>query len=200
MEGNMNVLSLFDGISCGQVALERAGIKVDNYYASEVDKYAMQITQKNYPNTIQLGDVTKLDFTPFFGKIDLLIGGSPCQSFSNAGKRDGFNGKSGLFWQFVRILKEVKPKYFMLENVKMKQDWKNVITEALGVEPLEIDSALVSAQQRKRLYWTNIPIENMQIEDKKIYLSDILGIKVDYNEDKIIMTKSNFDVKVRKYY
>ncbi|HUU87355.1 MAG TPA: DNA (cytosine-5-)-methyltransferase [Candidatus Glassbacteria bacterium] len=195
----INVLSLFDGISCGQVALERAGIKVDNYFASEVDLKAIKITKKNYPNTLQVGDVTKVQ-SENLTDIDLLIGGSPCQSFSNAGKRDGFDGKSGLFWQFVRILKEVKPKYFMLENVKMKQEWRDVITEALGVEPIEIDSALVSAQQRKRLYWTNIPIKNMQIEDKKIYLSDVLGIKVDSNEDRIIMTKSDFDVKVRKYY
>lgn len=198
-QDGLRVLSLFDGISCGQIALERAGIKVDNYFASEVDLKAIKITKKNYPNTLQVGDVTKIQ-SENLTEIDLLIGGSPCQSFSNAGKRDGFDGKSGLFWQFVRILKEVKPKYFMLENVKMKQEWKDVITEALGVEPIEIDSALVSAQQRKRLYWTNIPIKNMRIEDKKIYLSDVLGIKVDSNEDRIIMTKSDFDVKVRKYY
>lgn len=197
--GTMRVLSLFDGMSCGQIALERAGIKVDRYFASEIDKNAIKITQKNYPETVQIGDVKDIIMDEYTD-IDLLIGGSPCQSFSNAGSRTGFDGKSGLFWQFVRILKEVKPKYFMLENVRMKQEWKDIITEALGVEPIEIDSALVSAQQRKRLYWTNIPIKNMEIKDKKIYLSDILGIKVDSNEDRIIMTKSDFDVKVRKYY
>jgi len=195
----INVLSLFDGISCGQVALERAGIEVDNYFAAEIDLNAIKITHKNYPNTLQVGDITKINSNNL-PEIDLIIGGSPCQSFSNAGSRTGFDGKSGLFWQFVRLLKEVKPKYFLLENVKMKQEWKDVITEALGVEPIEIDSALVSAQQRRRLYWTNIPTDNMKIIDKKIYLSDILGIKVDSNEDRIIMTKSDFDVKVRKYY
>jgi len=195
----INVLSLFDGISCGQVALERARIEVDNYFASEIDLNAIKITNKNYPNTLHAGDVTKIQSKNLID-IDLLIGGSPCQSFSNAGSRTGFDGKSGLFWQFVRILNEIKPKYFMLENVKMKQEWKDIITNALGVEPIEIDSALVSAQQRKRLYWTNIPLENMKIKDKKIYLNDVLGIKVDSNEDRIIMTKSDFDVKVRKYY
>ena len=195
----IRVLSLFDGISCGQVALERAGVKVDKYFASEIDKHAITITQKNYPNTVQIGDVNDISMNKY-SDIDLLIGGSPCQSFSNAGSRTGFDGTSGLFWQFVKILKEVKPKYFMLENVKMKQEWKDIITDALGVEPIEIDSALVSAQQRKRLYWTNIPIEKMVIEDKKIYLNDILEIEVESNEDKIIMAKSDFDVKVRKYY
>ena len=195
----INVLSLFDGISCGNIALERAGIEVDNYFASEIDLNAIKITNKNYPSTLQVGDITKIQ-TKNLLDIDLIIGGSPCQSFSNAGSRTGFDGKSGLFWQFVKILREVKPRYFMLENVRMKQEWKDIITEALGVDPIEIDSALVSAQQRKRLYWTNIPIKNMKIKDKKIYLSDILGIKVESNEDRIIMTKSDFDVKVRKHY
>ena len=188
----MNVLSLFDGISCGQVALERAGIKVDNYFASEIDKYAIQVTQKNYPDTVQIGDVTKVSYKNGIleyenvmqdvGKIDLLIGGSPCQGFSFAGKQLNFEDeRSKLFFEYVRLLEETKPKYFLLENVKMKKEYQDVITKYLGVEPIEINSALVSAQTRKRLYWTNIPnIE--QPKDKKIMLKDVIegeGIKVD---------------------
>lgn len=172
----MNVLSLFDGISCGRVALERAGIKVDTYYASEIDKYAIKITQKNYPDTIQLGDVNDIDFTKFTNKIDLLLGGSPCQDLSIAKQnRQGLKGeRSKLFWKYVEALNIVKPKWFIFENVaSMKKTDKDIITKELGVEPIMIDSALVSAQQRKRLYWTNIPgIE--QPEDKHIYLQDIL--------------------------
>ena len=172
----MNVLSLFDGISCGRVALERAGIKVDTYYASEIDKYAIKITQKNYPDTIQLRDVNDIDFTKFTNKIDLLLGGSPCQDLSIAKQnRQGLKGeRSKLFWKYVEALNIVKPKWFIFENVaSMKKTDKDIITKELGVEPIMIDSALVSAQQRKRLYWTNIPgIE--QPEDKHIYLQDIL--------------------------
>lgn len=195
----MIVLSLFDGISCGQLALERAGIKVDKYLASEINKHSITIAQKNYPNTIQLGDVRKIK-TKNVPEIDLLIAGSPCQSFSNAGDRTGFKGKSGMFWQFIRVLKETKPTYFLFENVKMKKEWSDIITKQLKVNPIEIDSALVSAQQRKRLYWTNIPIQDLEIKDKKIYLKDILGIKSNKSEDKIIMSKADFDVKVRKHY
>jgi site-specific DNA-cytosine methylase len=181
----MNILSLFDGISCGRVALERAGIKIDKYYASEIDKYAIQISQKNYPDIIQVGDITKLKGKDF-KDIDMVIGGSPCQSFSNAGSRKGFNGKSGLFYEYVRILKEIKPKYFLLENVKMKQEWQDIISEELGVKPIEINSSLVSGQSRKRLYWTNIPnIE--QPEDKNIFLKDILQNEVD---EKYYLTES----------
>jgi len=197
----INVLSLFDGISCGQVALERAGIKVNKYFASEIDEKAIKITMKNYPKTIQMGDVKKLNNHnfPASERMDLLIGGSPCQSFSNAGKRTGFKGKGELFWEFTELLHEVQPKYFLLENVKMKKEWSDIITKELGVEPIEIDSALVSAQQRRRLYWTNLP-NISQPKDKKIYLKDILGIKLKESEDKICMTKSNFNVKVRKNY
>ena len=183
----MNVLSLFDGISAGQVALERAGIKVDNYYASEIDKYAIQVTMKNYPNTIQVGDVVSLDVSNL-PKIDLLIGGSPCQSFSTAGNGKGFNGKSGLFWEYVRILKEVKPTYFMLENVVMKKEWEDIITEALGVKPIKINSRLLSAQNRPRLYWTNI--NNIdEPNDKEIKMIDVLeddvNLKYAISESKI---------------
>jgi len=125
----LNVLSLFDGISCGQLALERVGIKVNTYYASEIDKYAIQITQKNYPNTIQLGDINNIDFNEYIGKIDLLIGGSPCQGFSFAGKQLNFDDpRSKLFFKFAEALSIIKPKYFLLENVKMKDEFKNVIT------------------------------------------------------------------------
>ena len=172
----MRVLSLFDGISCGQVALERAGIPVEVYYASEIDKYAIQITQKNYPDTIQLGDVTKIDFTEFIGKVDLLIGGSPCQDLSiSKNNRQGLQGsRSGLFYKYVEALETIKPKYFLLENVaSMKKEDKDTITSILGVEPILINSALVSAQQRKRLYWTNIP-NITQPQDKGILLQDVL--------------------------
>jgi DNA-cytosine methyltransferase len=173
----MNVLSLFDGMSCGQIALNKVGIEYENYYASEIDEYAILVTQKNYPNTIQLGSVVELK-TDNLPKIDLLIGGSPCQSFSNAGNGKGFDGKSGLFWEYVRILKETKPKYFLLENVVMKKEWENIITEALGVKPIKINSRLLSAQNRPRLYWTNIP-NVVEPNDKGITMKDILEDDVD---------------------
>ena len=152
----INVLSLFDGISCGQIALERAGIGVENYFASEIDKNAIQITMANYPNTNQLGDVRNLTIEKSL-EIDLLIGGSPCQSFSSVGNGSGFKGKSGLFLEYVRVLKSLNPKYFLLENVVMKKQWEDIITETLGVSPIKINSRLLSAQNRPRLYWTNIP-------------------------------------------
>jgi len=168
----MNVLSLFDGMSCGQLALERAGIEVENYFASEVDKYAIKVTQANYPNTIQLGDITQIKAEDL-PQIDLLIGGSPCQGFSFAGKQLNFDDpRSALFFEYVRLLKEVKPKYFLLENVKMKKEYQDVISSYIGVEPVEINSALLSAQNRKRLYWTNIPNVG-QPEDVGIVLADI---------------------------
>ena len=171
----MRVLSLFDGISCGQIALERTGIPVDVYYASENDKYAIQITQKNYPSTIQLGDVTKINFEQFEGKIDLLIGGFPCQDLSIAGNRKGLAGeRSGLFFKYVEALETIKPKYFLLENnVGMPNEAKEIISQVLGVEPVLINSSLFSAQNRKRLYWTNISI-NKNIPDKNILLQSIL--------------------------
>lgn len=170
----MRVLSLFDGISGGRVALERAGIPVEKYYASEIDKYAIQVAQKNYPDTIQIGDCTKIDYKKYAGEIDLLIGGSPCQGFSFAGKQLNFaDPRSRLFFEFVRALKELKPKYFLLENVKMKKEFQDIISQQLGVEPIEINSALVSAQNRKRLYWTNIP--NLVLPtDRGIVLKDIV--------------------------
>ena len=169
----MNVLSVFDGLSCGQIALNRVGIKYDKYFASEVDKHAIKVTQHNYPNTIQLGDVTKVKGSDL-PKIDLLFGGSPCQGFSFAGKQLNFDDpRSKLFFEFVRLKNELQPKYFLLENVVMKQEFQDVITEYLGVEPIKINSNLVSAQTRERLYWTNIPNIN-QPEDLGITLNDIL--------------------------
>ena len=170
----MTVLSLFDGISCGQLALKMAGIPVDRYYASEIEPNAIKVTQHNFPDTIQLGDVRNIKAANL-PKIDLLIGGSPCQTFSQAGERTGFDGKSGLFYEFLRLLKEVNPTYFLLENVKMKKDWQDEISKELGVEPVLIDSNLVSAQDRKRLYWTNISGDGWlgeitQPTNKKAYL------------------------------
>ena len=168
----MNVLSLFDGMSCGQIALNRANIQYKNYFASEIDKNAIKVTQHHYPNTVQLGDVTKIEFIA--SKIDLLIGGSPCQGFSFAGKQLNFDDpRSKLFFEFVRLKNELKPNYFLLENVVMKKEYEDVITQYLGVEPIKINSSLVSAQNRVRLYWTNIP-NVKEPEDRNISLSDIL--------------------------
>ena len=202
----MRVLSLFDGISCARVALSRTGI-VDEllyrknnqgliYFASEIDKNSIQIAQKNFPDTIQLGDVktiTKDLLSSYMGvvEIDLLIGGSPCQDLSIAKReRKGLNGvRSGLFWEYVRILKEVKPKWFILENVNsMPKEAKDTITKELGVEPIMINAALVSAQNRKRLFWTNIP--NVKLpDDRGIFLKDILEPKVD--DSFTVKPKSN---------
>ena len=166
----MNVLSLFDGISCGQVAINRLGIKYSNYFASEIDKYAMEVTQANYPKTQQVGDITKIN-TEDLPKIDLLIGGSPCQSFSISGDRTGFDGSSKLFFEYVRVLKEVKPTYFLLENVEMLKEWEDIITEAVGVEPIHIDSGKLTAQRRPRVYWCNFNVE--QPKDKGLVFRDI---------------------------
>ena len=168
----MIVLSLFDGMSCGQIALERAGIKVDNYFASEIDKYCIKVTKHNFPNTQHIGDVVQIKGTSL-PKIDLLMGGSPCQGFSFAGKQLNFQDpRSKLFFEFVRLLEETKPKYFLLENVFMKQECEQVITNCLGVKPIAINSALVSAQNRRRLYWTNIPNVN-QPADRGIFWGDV---------------------------
>jgi DNA-cytosine methyltransferase len=175
----MHILSLFDGISCAHVALERAGIPITTYHASEVDKYAIQISKKNHPDIVHVGDVQSIH--RMWGRVDLLIGGSPCQDLSIAKKdRKGLDGeRSGLFWEYVRILQEVKPKYFILENVaSMPKEAKDIITTALGVEPIMINASLVSAQTRKRLFWTNIP-NVTQPEDRGIVLADILETDVD---------------------
>lgn len=184
----MKVLSLCDGMSCGQIALERAGIKVDKYFASEIKNVAIKVTKHNYPDTIHIGDVNKIsysdgvlhtEFGDFKDSIDLVIFGSPCQSFSRAMKQDrkiGLDDKerSGLFYECHRVLQEVKPKWFLMENVIMKTEDENVISDMMGVKPVRINSSLVSAQLRDRYYWTNIP--NVTIpEDKNIALKDILN-------------------------
>ena len=209
----MNVLSLFDGCSGGQQALDRLGIKVDNYFASEIDKYAIKVTMANYPNTIQLGSVVNVDGYSL-PKINLILGGSPCTNFSFAGKRKGmstkdeqeiltlehylelkaegfeFEGQSYLFWEYMRLLNECKPTYFLLENVEMGEKWEKVLSKAIGVNGIHINSALVSAQNRKRIYWTNIGLEPSglfgdlesiipQPKDQGILLRDILETEVD---------------------
>ena len=174
----INVLSLFDGMSCGQQALDRLGIRVNKYYAAEIDKYAIQITQKNFPNTIQLGDVCGV-VAKDLPKGDLLLAGSPCQGFSFAGKQLAFDDpRSALFFEFVRLLRELKPKYFLLENVRMKKEYLDIITDQVSscytpdevddefvdmfgnvrIEPILINSALVSPQNRWRYYWTNAKV------------------------------------------
>ena len=180
------VLSLFDGMSCGQIALNKAGITYGKYYASEIKPHAIKVTQSNYPNTIQLGDVREIK-AENLPKIDLLIGGSPCQDFSRGNAtRDGLQGlKSGLFFEYLRLLKELKPKYWLLENVIMSDGDYMIISDYVGTEPVRINSALVSAQLRDRLYWTNIGPEYRDLfgnrkcaipqpKDKKIKLKDIL--------------------------
>ena len=174
----MNVLSLFDGISCGRLALERAGIKVDNYYSSEIDQHAIKISQKNWSDITQLGDVNNWrEWDIDWNKLDLVIGGSPCQGFSFAGKQLNFSDpRSALFFEFNNVVKHAQEKNpavkFLLENVKMKQEFQDVISGYLGTKPTLINSALVSAQNRNRLYWSNFPIA--QPVDKNVYLKDII--------------------------
>jgi len=218
----MNILSLFDGMSCGQIAINRLGIKYDNYFASEIDKYAIQVTKANYPDTKHIGSVVdvKGENLP---KIDLLIGGSPCQSFSFCGKKNGmstacsqeiltlehylelkadgfeFDGQSYLFWEYMRLLKETKPKYFLLENVLMGQKWQKILSQTIGIDPIKINSSLLSGQSRNRLYWTNIGTTNnnlfgidqvgiIQPQDKGILLRDILQQNV---SDKYFINQLN---------
>lgn len=208
----MKVLSLFDGISCGKVALERANIKVNHYVACEIDKYAIQVSKANHSDIEYIGDVTKLTFQPEY--FNMLIGGSPCQGFSFAGKGLNFeDSRSKLFFEYVRILNEVKPKHFLLENVVMKQQFQDVISGYLGVQSIKINSSLVSAQNRERLYWTNIP-NVTQPKDEGIKWSDVCedgwfagsmrgrrigidGKRDDYNNDikSIQHIESRFDDK-----
>ena len=197
-----NVLSLFDGMSCGQIALNKLNFEYDNYYASEINSSAIKVTMSNYPNTKQIGSITEVSGSDL-PNIDLLIGGSSCQNFSFAGNRVGmstednieitsleqynelknngfkFKGESYLFWEYVRLLNEIKPKYFLLENVKMSKKWQIIITNALGVEPILINSSLVSAQNRPRLYWTNIP-DVEQPKDRNIQFKDIINNEYEF--------------------
>ena len=172
-----NVLSLFDGISCGQLALNRLGISYGTYYASEIDKAAISITQSNFPETIQLGDVQKVD-SKNLQDIDLIFAGSPCQGFSKAGHRKNFNDdRSKLFWEFIRLKDELKPKFFLLENVEMDQFSEDVISSTLGVNPIHIDSSHFSAQQRKRVYWTNLPVRLLPLIPSPLTLKDVIDTK-----------------------
>ena len=180
----LNVLSLFDGISCGQVALERAGIEVENYYASEIKNNAIKVTKLHYPNTIHIGDINSVDFKEYIGKIDLIIGGSPCQDFSPVKwinwQSKGLNGdKSSLFYKYLEALTVIKPKYFLLENVKMKKDCEEQLSNFLGVNGLHINSRLVSFQNRPRIYWTNIPNVNIP-KDKNINFQDFKDVDYEY--------------------
>ena len=169
----IKVVSLFDGIGCGRVALERCNIDVEKYIAYEIEKNAIKVATSNYSDIIQEGDVTVADFKKYYG-YDLVMGGSPCQGFSFAGKQLNFEDhRSKLFFEFIKAIDEIKPKYFLLENVVMKKEYEDVITKYLGVNPIKINSSLVSAQNRNRLYWTNIPVTGMP-EDKGIVLRDIL--------------------------
>lgn len=169
----MRVLSLFDGISCGRVALDRAGISTEEYRAWEIEPNAIKISRNNWPGVIQMGDVTAADFTRYRG-ADLLLGGSPCQGFSPSGKLLNFDDpRSRLFFEYARALREAAPRYFLLENVNMKKEWQDIISEHLGVEPILLNSSLVSAQNRSRLYWTNIPGVTAP-PDRGVKLQDIL--------------------------
>lgn len=210
-----NILSLFDGMSCGQIALNRLGIKYDKYFASEVDKNSMKVTEHNYPDTIFIGDIRNISYKngilytsngDYKIDIDLMIGGSPCQNLSLTGKQEGllsndletyltlkkegfeFKGQSYLFWEYLRLLNEIDPTYFLLENVKMSKKWREVITENIGVEEIEINSEKVSSQHRRRLYWTNIPNIEQPI-DKNITIDDVAevseGIKVKFDDNGI---------------
>ena len=223
----MNVLSLFDGMSGGQHSLNIANVKVDKYYASEIEDTSIKVTMKNYPNTIQLGDVRYINVSSL-DKIDLLIGGSPCQSFSFAGNQTGistkdnleiltlneyleanknnyeFKGYSYLFWEYVKIFKQIKPKYFLLENVRMAKKWEDIITETLGVKPLRLNSNLTSAQDRLRLYWTNIP-NVTQPNDKNIYIKDIIQTDITHKylprtrQEYTNYNKSKIDKTIHKH-
>jgi DNA-cytosine methyltransferase len=200
----IKVCSLFDGCSGTQMALKNLGVEVDQYFSSEIDKYAMQVTQKNFPETIQLGDITDIKGKDL-PKIDLIVGGSPCQGFSFAGKQKAFKDeRSALFFEFIRLLKEIKPKYFLLENVVMKKEFQQVITDEVskiypqssnsslfGIEPIMINSALLSAQNRKRLYWTNIPNVE-QPEDLGIVLKDVLEDNFLADRDKSYCIDANY--------
>jgi len=219
------VVSLFDGLSGGRIALDRLGVEVGEYYASEVDKYAMQVSGNNYPDIIQIGDVTKLTDEDLIalGDVDLLIGGSPCQGFSMSGKMVGsstvdgvdvtsleqylelkeqgfeFAGQSYLFWEWIRVREIIKPTYFFLENVKMKKKWSEMFDDAVGVDYIEINSALVSAQNRKRNYWTNIPGVTVP-EDAGERLSDVLECDVADREKSFCITAPYYKGGTLKNY
>jgi len=188
-----NVVSYFDGISCGQVALNKANIEVGNYFAYEIDKYAIKVTQKNYPSTKQMGSVLDVDFKSL-PKIDLLIGGSPCQGFSFAGAGLNFEDpRSKLLFEFVKAKEELKPKYWLLENVNMKKEYQDIISELLGVEPKPLNSLLTSSQNRLRLYWANFEIT--EPENKKLVIGDLVNVEVKNRYDKPITLRNIYPKK-----
>lgn len=228
----MKVLSLFDGISCGLLALKRCGVNVEAYYASEIEPNAIRVAQENHPEIVELGDICKVRYhdgvlytenqTYHVGHIDLVCGGSPCTNFSSIGYANGmvagdveiisleqylklkkqgvvFSGQSYLFWEYCRLLQEVKPRYFMLENVVMAGKWESIITRSLGVEPMRINSSLLSAQNRPRLYWTNIEGVTAP-QDRKIVLDDILCENVDTRDVSYCLTvQRSFPRMMEKY-
>ena len=228
----MTVLSLFDGICCGRLALKKIGISVDSYYASEIETNAIKVAKRNFPDTIEIGDVCKVSYENGIlhsqngdyniGHVDLLIGGSPCTNFSSIGYANGmvsgnveikdlqqylelkrlgsvFEGQSYLFWEYARILNEVKPDFFLLENVVMAKKWEAVITKNMGVEPIQINSSLLSAQNRPRLYWTNIP-NVMPPMDKNISLENILSSDADESDVFHCLTvQRSFPRMIKKY-
>lgn len=198
----MKVVSLFDGMGCGYQALKELNIPVSEYHAFEIDKHAIQVSKKNHPNTIHHGSVVGFDFRSL-GEIDLLIGGSPCQGFSAAGKRLAFDDpRSKLFFEFTRAKEELNPKWFLLENVKMKQEWQDIISQYMGVQPVMIDSALVSAQRRKRLYWCNWTAG--QPDDRGVLLKDIVQERVEHeyamSEGWCNWWKEKADFQLKKQY
>ena len=201
MKESFDVLSLFDGMSCGQIALERSGIKVNKYFASEIDKHSIKVTQHNYPETIQLGDVTKIKSSDL-PKIDLLIGGSPCQGFSFAGKQLNFEDpRSKLFFEFVRLKNELQPKYFLLENVKMKKEYENIISIYLNCEPIEISSSKFVPHNRKRLYWTNIGVK--QPKQREWDINDYIdgeGFATSCGIDRVFKKKEIFNTLTASYW
>ena len=186
----MNILSMFDGMSGGQLSFQRAGLKVDKYYSCEIDKYAQAVTKANFPNTIFLGDVTKVDFSKLTD-IDVVIAGSPCQDLSFAGKGKGLEGdRSSLFYKVIEAIKVCKPEYFLLENVKMKKEYQDIISGLLKVQPVFINSKDFSAQNRQRLYWTNIPVKPWT--DKGLVLKDILEVAGHVDRDKSFCLDANY--------
>jgi len=189
----LNILSLFDGISGARIALEKLNIPITNYYASEIDKYAIQVSKENYPDIIHIGDIKDVKASDL-PKIDLLIGGSPCQDLSNAQKGLGLKGeKSRLFYEYIRLYRELEPKYFLLENVKNK--WGDLMSEIIGVGFIEINSSLFSAQSRPRYYWTNIDFPKLPKSHHKEVLADIIEKKVD---EKYYFNKNGLDEFIKQ--
>lgn len=186
-KNGLTVVSLFDGMSCGMIALDRLNIPVKSYYSSEIEKHAITVSDANYPSIVRLGDVRGISRDNIDGQVDLLLGGSPCQGFSFIGKRLNFNDtRSALFFEYLRLLRELKPRYFLLENVMMNKESSKYISDLLGVQPIVINSSLFTAQNRVRLYWTNIPQLPLP-DDRGITLDDVIthDSSLTYNYPKV---------------